>query len=258
MSIMEQSKNPYPYPPIQEAVCELRFPAGPNTWDLVFPGLIYSELRESFPRRIQQEQPEQVFSVSFGNPQQFLGGFHPGDPSQAMKIWKQDSEDGAITIAPNRLSISNYPPYPGWEDFHSSIEKAYAAYRSIAAPGSIERVGLRYINVLNFGTNAISPAAFFNYYPNIGESLPQANQNIRMSVEFAYQDLRDIARLQLATRPGSTDNSIAVQLDIDYFLVISGSIGLEQIGEWLHEAHSAIVDLFEGSITEQTREMFRG
>ena len=161
-------------------------------------------------------------------------------------------------IAPNRLSISNYPPYPGWEEFHSSIEKAYAAYRSIVAPGSIERVGLRYINVINFGTNAISPPEFFNYYPNIGASLPQDNQNVRMSVEFACQDFRDIARLQLSTRPGSTANSLAVQLDIDYFLVISGSIGLEQIEEWLHEAHSAIGELFEGSITDKTREMFRG
>ena len=73
-------------------------------------------------------------------------------------------------IAPNRLSISNYPPYPGWENFCSSIERAYAAYRLIAVPSSIERIGLRYINLINFGINAISQADFFNYYPNIGNS----------------------------------------------------------------------------------------
>ena len=255
---MPQSENQYANPPIQEAVCEFRFPTGPNTWDLAFPGLIYHELRESFPRRIQPAQPDQVFSVAFGNPQQFMGGFHPGDPSQALKIWKEQSEDGAITIAPNRLSISNYRPYPGWAEFHSCIEKAYAAYRQVTGPTSIDRVGLRYINLIDFGTRGIQLAQFFHYFPSIGASLPQSNQNVRMSAEFGYQGGRDIARLQLATRPGPDNDSIVVQLDIDYFLVAPGTMDLDQMADWLEDAHTAIGSLFRGSITADTELMFKG
>jgi uncharacterized protein (TIGR04255 family) len=257
-SIMEQSNYQYPNAPIQEAVCEFRFPAGQKAWDLAFPGLIYNELRDSFPRRIQPEQPQQVFSVAFSNPQQFLGGFPPGDPSQSLRFWKEDSEDGVVTIAPNRISISHYRPYPGWAEFYNSIQKAYSAYLDIAQPRSIERVGLRYLNLIDFGTPGIQLAKFFSYFPQIGESLPQNNQNVRISVEFPYQNVRDIARLQLTTRPGPNQDSIAVQLDIDYFLVIAGTIGLDQMREWLGHAHTAIGELFEGSITEEARHMFRG
>ena len=255
---MPEAENQYAKPPIQEAVCEFRFPVGPVTWDLAFPGLIYNQLSDSFPRRIQPEQPQQIFSVAVGNPQQMMGGFHPGDPSQALRIWKEGPDDGVITIAPYRLSISNYRPYPGWPEFKNYIDQAYAAYRQVAQPASVERVGLRYINLIDFGTSGITLGQFFHYFPNIGGSLPQNNQNVRMSAEFAYQQGRDIARLQLATMPGPNTNSIAVHLDIDYFLVTPGTVGLDQVAEWLEDAHTTIRDLFEGSITEQTQQMFQG
>ena len=257
-STMEQSNRQYTNSPIHEAVCEFRFPPGPDTWNLAFPGLIYNELKESFPRRIQQEQPQQVFSFSFGNPQQLLGGLHPGDPSQSLGFWKEDKEDGAITISPNQIGISNYRPYPGWEQFHSTIKQAYDAYLRIAEPRLLDRVGLRYINVIEFEAEPISLPEFFYYFPNFGPSLPRLNQNLRMSVDFSYHDNRDIARLQLAIVPGENPNPIAVSLDIDYFFVIPGSVQFEDIEEWLSQAHAAIGSLFEGSITDRARAMFGG
>ncbi len=253
---MQLPSEQYPNSPIREAVCEFRFPQGPETWDLSFPGLIYNELKGTFPRRIQQEQPQQMLSFSFGNPQLMPGGFNPADPSQTLMFWKEDTEDGAITIAPNRIGISHYQPYPGWEKFSSIINEAYAAFLKIVQPRSIDRLGLRYINTIEFDTEVVMLPTYFNYFPNFGDALPDLNLNVRMSADFAYNDKRDVARLQLLTVPGQSQNSIAVNLDIDYFLVLPGSVPITDVQEWLSQAHAGVGLIFEGCITDHSREMF--
>lgn len=253
---MQQPNRQYTNPPIREAVCEFRFPHGPDSWDLSFPGLIYNELRESFPRRIQPEQPQQTFTFAFGNPQQMLGGFNPADPSQTLQFWKADSTDGVITIAPNRIAISHYRPYPGWEAFQSIIQKAHEAFLKIAQPRSIDRIGLRYLNAIEFQSQSITLPNYFTHYPTFGQGLPQRNLNVRMSTDFAFHDNRDVARLQLSTIPGENPEFITVSLDIDYFSVIPGSVHLNQTEQWLNQAHDSVHSIFEGTITENARALF--
>lgn len=180
----------------------------------------------------------------------------PMDPTQSLRIWKSDSDDGVITISPNRISISHYPPYPGWEQFQTIISEAYLAYVDVAQPQAIQRIGLRYINDIEFDRRSVILANYFTYHPNIGDALPERNQNVRMSVDFLYENNRDLARLQLSTIAGSKENSIAARLDIDYFLLLPGTIDLGQTEEWLNRAHDAVNALFEGSITDDARAMF--
>ena len=253
---MQQPHRQYLNPPIREAVCEFRFPHGPDTWDLSFPGLIYNELRASFPRRIQQEQPRPTFTFAIGNPQQMLGGFNPADPSQTLQFWKEEGDDGVITIAPNRIAISHYRPYPGWDKFRPVILQAHEAFLKVAGPRSIDRIGLRYLNSIDFHAENVALSNYFTYHPMFGPALPQLNLNVRMSSDFAYHDNRDIARLQLSTIPGEDQKFIAVSLDIDYFLMIPGSVQLNQTEEWLDQAHDAVRSIFEGTITDNARALF--
>ena len=222
------------------------------------PGLIYNELRADFPRRIQGATPEQVFSITFGNAPEQMIGLNPADPAQSLRFWRQESRDGVITVAPNRMSISHYRPYPPWDKFISIIKQAYSSYVSVAQPQAIQRIGLRYINEIQFNAPTIRLDEYFTYYPNFGPDLPPSNWNVKMSVDFAYNDHRDLARLQLATITGADGSAIAVSLDIDYFLVIPGAVSLTDTEEWLDQGHSVVHSIFEGSITDKTRAMFGG
>ena len=253
-----QSPNPqYPKPPLREAVCEFRFQPGPDQWDLSFPGLIYNELRDDFPRRIQDATLQQVLSITFGTPPEDMGGFNAVDPSQSLRFWRNDSEDGAITVGPNRIGVSHYSPYPSWENFLEIIKRAYGSYLTVVQPQAIQRIGLRYINEVLFDSETVNLSEHFAFHPNFGPDLPRLNVNVRMSVDFPYDEYGDLARLQLGTIPGPDNTSIAVSLDIDYFLLIPGAVALTDVEHWLHQAHSRIREVFEGSITDKTRSLFK-
>lgn len=253
---MQESTFQYPNPPVREATCEFRFQPGPEPWDLSFPGLVYNELRETFPRRIHTDLPQQVFSITMGNPHPQLAGVNPVDPFQSLQFWKSDRQDGVITVAQNRIAVSHYRPYPSWAVLRDIINQAYGAYVKVAEPQSIQRIGLRYINEIDFASPAVSLSEYFTYHPNLGPDLPKFNQNVKMSVDFVDDKHQDVVRLQLATGTGANPDSIAVVLDIDYFLLLPGAISLTSTEEWLDQAHSVINSVFEGSITDRARTMF--
>ena len=256
--IVMQSTNPqYPNPPLREAVCEFRFQPGPDQWDLSFPGLIYNELRHEFPRRIQDATPQQVFSITFGTPPENMGGFNAVDPAQSLRFWRDNSQDGVITVGPNRIGVSHYRPYPSWDNFLDVVKQAFDSYLTVVRPQTIQRIGLRYINEVAFDFNSVNLSEYFTFHPNFGPKLPQSNVNVRMSVDFTFDEHRDLARLQLGTIPGSDHISIAISLDIDYFLLVPGTVPLTGIELWLDRAHSRISSIFEGSITDKTRSLFK-
>lgn len=256
LSAMQDSNPQYPNPPIRETVCEIAFDVGPDPWDLSFPGLIYNELRTEFPRRIQAVSPEQVLSITFGNVGSQGQGIRSGEPVQSLRFWRQESDDGMITVTANRISISHYRPYPSWRNFKDIIDRAYDAYVKVVRPQNIQRIGLRYINEIQFNAPSVGLSQYFTYYPNLGPDLPPSVWNVQMSVDFAYNDHRDLARLQLETITGADGTAVAVLLDIDYFLAIPGAVSLTSTQHWLDQAHAEVNSIFEGSITDSTRAMF--
>jgi uncharacterized protein (TIGR04255 family) len=209
-----------------------------------------------FPRRIQTSSPQQVLSITFGNARSRAEGFSSAEPIQSLRFWRQESDDGMITVTANRISISHYQPYPSWRNFSGIIERAYDAYLSVVRPPTIQRIGLRYINEIQFNAPSVGLSQYFTYYPNLGLDLPPSVWNVQMSVDFAYYDHRDLARLQLQTITGANGTAVAVLLDIDYFLVIPGAVSLTGTRHWLDQAHAEVNSIFEGSITDSTRVMF--
>ena len=112
----------YKNPPIKQAVCEFRF-LSEDAWDMAVPGLIYSDLKDDFPRRIPnivQAAGIRISSSPGAQPQissqvdeQFKQEI---SQLQGLRFWREETEDGVIVVAPNRLSVTQYPPYPSPEE----------------------------------------------------------------------------------------------------------------------------------------------
>lgn len=61
-------------------------------------------------------------------------------------------------------------------------------------------------------------------------------------------------QLTPSTEPSSEKS--AFMLDINYFLAQPLAVKVSDILGWVEEAHSRVVDVFEGCITERLRELF--
>ena len=238
----------YKNPPIVEALCEFQFePDSP--WDLVMPGLVYEQLQDVFPKRRQAKQVAVNVSVgSEGIEQQVR-------TTDRMQFLRED-ERALVQVGPYLLAVNHLKPYPLWQEFVPLIERGLRAYCDVVEPDSIHRVGLRYINRIEVPSQGINLEDYFEFYPFVGPNLPQEHGAFMVGIQVPYEDSRDILKLQLTNVSVETPDTIAMILDLDYFLVQPGEVALDHVFEWVDVAHNHIEEAFEACITDRLRQMF--
>jgi len=238
----------YRNPPVVEAVCEFRYePSVP--WDMAIPGLVYEKIRDRFPIRRQAK----AFEVSVGA--------GPGGIGQQVLTtdrvqFLREDEKALIQLGPNLLAVNHLRPYPTWQEFLLLIREGFDAYLDVANPKGIQRVGLRYINRVEIPSQRIQLEDYFEFRPFVGPNLPQDFGPFIVGVQVPYEDSRDMLRLQLANAATETPNTVAVMLDLDYFLAQPGGVSKGQVFQWIEVAHSRVEQVFEACITDRLRRMF--
>jgi uncharacterized protein (TIGR04255 family) len=80
-----------------------------------------------------------------------------------------------------------------------------------------------------------------------------------LGIQIPYEESRDILNLQLASLPrhNSLSDNATIILSLDYFLLKTGEVALEEAFKWLDVAHQRIEDAFEACITQKLRHLFK-
>jgi len=249
------SDEKYMHSPIVEAVCEFQFePDSP--WDSVMPGLIYGEVKDDFSKRQQAKGFALGFTIA---PEEVRQQVQQIDRIQFLS----EDEKSLIQVGPQALSVHKLAPYKSWEDFLPLIEKGLTAYRNIVNPKQIHRIGLRYINRIEFESEQVNLEQYFEFRPFIGdkvqEKMPQGYGPFITGVQIPYEDARDVLKLELVNAtPETSTKSSAILLDLDYFLIKPREVGFEAVNDWVNNAHDRIEDIFKASISEELKQRFRG
>jgi uncharacterized protein (TIGR04255 family) len=236
----------YQNPPLLETVAEFRFVTR-GTWDAAIPGLVFLALKGTFPTRAMAHNVEVAPSDQ-------------GPAIQLQALIQFRSEDNArfVQLAPHYLSVHHTKPYSGWTAWAPTIQQVLQAYVETAKPAGVQRAGLRFVNRIAFSPGSIEPASYFNFYPHLGEQLPQHMAGFVTSVTLPFAEKRDGLRLQLrSAQPGpAPEHRPAVELDLDYYLRRPESLEVGDLTTWLDGAHLEIESVFEACLTDRTRQLF--
>jgi uncharacterized protein (TIGR04255 family) len=238
----------YRNPPVIEALCEFRFePSAP--WDLAIPGLVYEKIREGFPKRRQAK----VFEVSLaagptGVEQRVL-------PTDRMQFLRED-EKALIQVDRDLLAVNHLRPYPTWQEFLPLIRQGFDAYRQVASPKGVRRIGVRYINRIEIPGQRLELEDYFEFRPFVGLNLPQEFGPFIVGIQASFENSRDSLRLQMASAAIEAPDTVAFMLDLDYHLSQPGQVLLDNVFEWMEVAHRHVEEVFEACITSRLREMF--
>ncbi len=238
----------YKNSPISEAVCEFQF-GQDSPWDLTVPGLVYEKVQNTFPKR------SQIARVTMGIVAN-EGEIGPQFGALPIIRFTREDEKAHIQVAPHLLSVHHLKPYSSWQQFLPLIQDSFKAYREVASPKSIHRIGLRYINTIELTGSSIALEDYFEFRPYVGPDLPRTIGPFMMSVQLTFENSRDVLNLQLVSQAGVSSDIATIILDLDYFLVKSGEVELDEAFEWIETAHTHIEDIFEACITEQLRQKF--
>lgn len=238
----------YKNPPLVEAVCEFRFDPG-TPWDLAIPGLVFQEIQELFPKRREVKVLEGTLSAGPGGVQQAVR-------TQDRVQFLREDERALVHVGPNLLSVNRLKPYATWDEFLPLAEKGLDAYRRVVKPSGLERVGLRYINRIEFGSESVEQEDYLEFRPFVGHQLPQEFGPFIVGIGIPYEDSRDMLRVQLMSAEPSPAQALVAILDLDYFLAQPGKVAVDAVTEWLNIAHDRVEDIFEGCLTDRLRAMF--
>ena len=186
----------YQNPPIREAVCEFRYQED-GRWDWAAPGLIYSAMSDEFPRRWTDEIPSASATRAVESPNLLPPGLQQLElrfgAQGPLKFWREGDESGYITVAPYRLGVHQFKPYPTWERFSEIIGKGVQAYQEVLKPTEVQRIGLRYINNIPLDQTVVALEEYFDFYPFIGDSIPQRLSRFHCLVQIDFEDARRFA-----------------------------------------------------------------
>ncbi len=240
----------YRNPPLAEALCEFRFAEGAEPWDWTLVGLLYQRLSDEYPKRQQNSLRLAVDSQESGTGQNVKIGV------ERMQFL---SDDGLalVQIAPNQLIVNRLRPYPGWNEFRAQLVDVLAAYRDVAEPQSLIRVGLRYINRIEIAAERLELEDYFVVAPTIPEPLPQHFGSFQKLVEVVYDDPGMILRFLFATAATEQEGHQAFVLDLDMSPLAASCPSFENVDRWLDDAHRHVETAFDASMTEKAhKEIF--
>jgi uncharacterized protein (TIGR04255 family) len=238
----------YINPPVVEAVCEFRL-SSDTKWDLTIPGLVYERIQDRFPHKEQHIVSDiEINQEANGIKQQVRTNERIWFLTEDRKLF--------IQIGTRFLAINCLAPYPTWQSFKPSIDRAYETLSSIVSIQGLERIGLRYVNRIEIAALNLELATFFQFWPYLGERLPQAMKAFIVGCLLPYSDDRDACRIQLTTAVTEQPDTGGFVLDLDYFLAQPNTVSPENALDWVEGAHQNVETVFEGCITDGLREIF--
>lgn len=235
--------------PIIEAVCEFRLPPDSN-WDLTIPGLIYEKIKDEFPHKEQRLFQD---AETIKQPQ---GIQHKLSTNERI-LFFTDNRKVFIQVGRHLLAINSLKPYPSWDQFKPKIEKAFKSLIDTIAVNEFQRIGLRYINLIQIPGQTIDLDKNFEFRPFLGTNLPQNMTNFVIGCELPFFDGRDSCTIQLTRAVPEQPENSAFILDLDYFNTPPRTVPVNQALDWVENAHLQVEENFEGCITENLRMIFQ-
>jgi uncharacterized protein (TIGR04255 family) len=235
----------YKKPPIIEALCELRFQSS-QPWDLTIPGLVYERIARQFPKKRHQNIIHFEVSKVENKTRQDIEG-------SVMIQFLNNEEKALVQLGPDLLTVNHLLPYPGWDIFKRLIAENVQKYCDVTKPSGLKRIGLRYINRIVF-PQAVNSEDYFRISPKVPEPIPQVFRGSLLSVEIAYEEIPAmILRLSFGTSPSRVQNEVPSILDLDIGSAEANIPKLEELENWLEQAHNRLEIAFEASCQDKTR-----
>jgi uncharacterized protein (TIGR04255 family) len=234
--------------PILEAVCEFRFKD--STDDLTIYGSIHNELKGIYPNKKKTTLKEIKLASKDGKTVAMPNEIE-------LQQFINSDNTSLIQVGKNILTVNKLKPYSTWNEFGQMIKTAYDNYIKITGLSTLERIGLRYINRIEFAESFIKTGEYFKLRPEYNvNALGEEHGPFMVGVRFFKNQDCDNLKIELTTGDPTQGYQFAFILDIDYFTLDMSSTNTENALIWVNNSHSEVENAFFSCITEKMMEKF--
>jgi len=247
-----ESKD-YNNPPIQEAVFDVRFRFANNPSIEILEG-IWKLVEEAFPKKetIQNFQTKVEF-----NPTDKVPVVNSTSETYGLRLTTQDGSR-VVQIKRDGFTFSRLNGYDGWKQFLEEATELLGKYSDACKPEYVERIALRYINSIQIPETTFKIDDYFLTAPQVGSIIPQSILRFFSQVMIKDDGSNTLAIINQTINPPKREGETTFILDIDAFQeavrIDPASYDFVKSIEQIKTFRTLI---FEGSITDKTRNLFK-
>lgn len=246
----------YDKAPITEALIDLRF-NGPE----LTPAEL-AELQEREAAAYPDKRPLYFAPIAIGDAE-------PGEPpafsgqSSTQRGWAFVTADKLQVwqARTDGFTFSRLAPYQSWDPFRDEARRLWNLCRTKLKPEAVTRVAVRYINRLELPLPLQDFKDYLRTVPEVSPMLPQGISTFFMQLHIPYTDINSVLILnqQLVPpcQPKPDAPTASILLDIDLFRTHDLPQAEEPLWNIFEELHSKKNEVFEGCITDRTRELIK-
>jgi uncharacterized protein (TIGR04255 family) len=242
----------FPHAPTTEALIDIRteLPSGISIQDI---DKTHPLFQSDYPKKKARWQSESVFEIKEGTLQKTSND----DPRiDGYLFWSAD-EKQVVQFRLNGFTFSRLKPYKQWEHMFPEAIRLWRTYEQNLKPTAITRLAVRYINSIEIPSNKANLQDYLSAAPVIPGNLPQAVQQFlsQVIVEFKEEQCRAIITQTIVPKGTPTITPVILDIDIVRDLRLTPEEGA--IKQVLSDLHGVADRIFDESITEKTKELFR-
>lgn len=242
--------NHYPKAPIVEAIIDIRVPQHSDSEiDRLYQ--LCNELQDKFPTKRELTVFQSVFNME--------GGTSTAATSEQRTGFLLTSADtnSLLQLRLDGFSYTILPPYSDWQTFQENARTLWTLYRALLSPSSLARIGLRYLNRIDIPLPVRDVRDFFRTYPEISSDMDQGLNGYFMQLQCPQTQINALAVITQAMVAPPHPGVVSIILDIDVAKSVSLPSEEPQIWELLEQLRQHKNNIFEASITNRARELFK-
>jgi uncharacterized protein (TIGR04255 family) len=247
------ARRRYRHPPIEEAVCELRF-SNNESWDPTIPGLLFAALKDAYPAR-PTTQSRLEAGINLGAGQENSSSIEFRHDQSRVQLRSSDGRR-IVGVGPDGISVHVLRPYTSWEEYKAQIEMALQAYVSVSGPQLFSRVSIRYINRIVLDSPAVDLPTYFTSPPSPPDELPQTLVGFVTRMEAMYDDDQPILLRTTFATTAADENKTAFILDIDVMYDLPSETAATELPALIDDLRRREREAFEALVTDKAREIF--
>jgi len=236
----------YKRPPIQEAVCEIHFKL-PQPFDKEALLKLQPFWQELYPQQDVVAGRELELRLT-------LDKMDATQKESGHKLIMRSADGKNIAqLGPTFLAVNRVDPYLGWEEsFRDTILQRFNEVQKVFPFEIIQRIGLRYINRIDFPESPLKWKDWFALALPVPEELQPVGEF--QSHARSLLDHNLLCDINLGTLPMPKKNVTSVILDIDVNSL--SEIPAASLAEGLERVHVPHRQLFEAYLLDKTRKLF--
>lgn len=240
----------YPKAPITEALIDLRveLPQGTVVGDLE---RVQNGLENAYPTKKDRIHAEFQGQIGKEGAAAVARSKHDG------YVFTSQDEKQVFQARLDGFTISRLAPYESWQPFRDEAQRLWDVYRSIAKPTKVTRLAVRYINRLDLPLPVADLKDYLRTVPEVSPALPQNLAGYFMQLRIPQEDIKSLLVVSQAIIEPARPGVASVALDNDILRVDEIPADEDGIWEFFEVLRRRKNEVFEASITDQARELFK-